>query len=293
MAAVPQDLLDRIRTLERQVRELSGRAQIRPALSTITHGTVTIGEGGQLFVQQPGGGIVFGVGQSPQGDWATAAAREDGTTAFSVGGNRDAQARQMVRIWSRDQPNDVLLMDDGYSPRFLGRPWMPVPLTPTSTQLAQSTSYQFAWVGGAPAHNAVMVLTFSTIAGDGGGQVRVNMLPPSGGSTTVGEFTVTANTWLTKTLTIPLNGVRFLDYVGWNIEHRAKTSGQYVETRVFTSYTRNTFTAAEAPTAPQAAATKTAMAGPRRTAADDAPPWMTRPDPPAPTEEAGARWHLS
>ncbi|GAU67692.1 hypothetical protein SSP35_05_02590 [Streptomyces sp. NBRC 110611] len=75
MAAIPLDLLDRIRTLERQVRELAGRAHMRPALNQINHGAVRIGEGGSLDVRAPNGTQVLGVGQKtvPVSRWRSAA----------------------------------------------------------------------------------------------------------------------------------------------------------------------------------------------------------------------------
>ncbi|SOB83130.1 hypothetical protein [Streptomyces sp. 1331.2] len=90
MAAIPQDLLDRIRTLERQVRELSGRAQTRPALDKIQHGQVVIGEGGTLTVQTPSGkDLVYIGGISPahadgSGQYGVLISREDGSLALSM-----------------------------------------------------------------------------------------------------------------------------------------------------------------------------------------------------------------
>ncbi|MEV6395598.1 hypothetical protein AB0M39_12600 [Streptomyces sp. NPDC051907] len=250
MAAIPLDLLDQIRTLQRDVRALMGRVNIRPALDEITAGRVKIGEGGSLEVYAPDGTGIFGVGRTADGSYGVEIQRPDGSNAFTVGGT--GEGSNMIRTWSR--VGDVILMDDYHSPRFLGRPWMPVPLYPTKQQGTTSSTYQYGWVGGAPAHNAVMVLNISSFAGPGGGQVRVNMLPPSGGSVEVAEYDIPANKWTDKTIVKPLNGVGFLEYVGWNIAHRAKTDGTAVETRVFTAYTRNTFTAAEAPAAPAGAA---------------------------------------
>ncbi|MEU3222604.1 hypothetical protein [Streptomyces sp. NPDC006976] len=274
MAAIPLDILDRIRALEREVRTLTGRANIRPALDEITAGPVRIGEGGSLEVSAPDGTGIFGVGALWDGAYGVKIQRSDGTLAFNVGGS--GEGSNMIRQFSRE--GDVILMDDYYTRRFLGRPWMPVPLYPTKQQGSTSTTYQPAWAGGAPAHNAVMVLYMSSIASTGGGQVRITMDPPDGDPVVMTEYDIPANTWVNKTHTWPLHGVEHLGYVHWLIEHRAKTSGGAIETRIFSSYTRNTFTADEAPDPP---ATATAAAS-----ADLGAPLLS--EPPAPKTDPGA-----
>ncbi|MFE6689648.1 hypothetical protein ACFVFQ_24610 [Streptomyces sp. NPDC057743] len=132
MAAVPLDLLDRIRALERQVRELAGRTQTRPALNRITHGAVIIGEGGSLDVRSPGGAQILGVGQFPTGRYGVSMAREDGTgAALEVGGN-DTNASQMIRLFARAGYPEPIVMDDAHADGYLGRPWVPIPLAPSA-----------------------------------------------------------------------------------------------------------------------------------------------------------------
>ncbi|WP_326698052.1 hypothetical protein OG909_12280 [Streptomyces sp. NBC_01754] len=131
MAYVPQDLLDRITALEREVRELRGRAQIRPAMNQILHGDTVIGEGGRLLVQDPDGDAIFETGQSPAGDWSVTMRRDTGAPAIGVGANTypgDSAVNQMVRIFNR--AGDVIVMDDYYADGYLGRPYVPVPVTP-------------------------------------------------------------------------------------------------------------------------------------------------------------------
>ncbi|MFE7262264.1 hypothetical protein ACFU9B_09375 [Streptomyces sp. NPDC057592] len=275
MAAIPLDILDRIRALEREVRTLTGRANIRPALDEITAGPVRIGEGGSLEVSAPDGTGIFGVGKLWDGAYGVQVQRSDGTLAIMVGGS--GEGSNMVRQF--DRTGNVIVMDDYYTRRFLGRPWMPVPLFPTMQQGTTSATYQAAWVGGAPAHNAVMVLYMGSIAGTGGGQVRVTMNLPQGAPVVVAEYDLPANTWVNKTHVKPLDRVNHLEYVHWVVEHRAKTAGAAVETRIFSSYTRNTFTAAEAPAEPPASATVAATAR----AAGASPPT----EPPAPADPTG------
>ncbi|WKK26876.1 hypothetical protein QZH56_15520 [Streptomyces olivoreticuli] len=68
MAAVPLDLLDRLRELERQVRELAGRSQTRPAMDQVSKGNVRIGEGGSFGVFAPTGAQILGVGYWANGE---------------------------------------------------------------------------------------------------------------------------------------------------------------------------------------------------------------------------------
>ncbi|QKW08035.1 hypothetical protein HUT18_18275 [Streptomyces sp. NA04227] len=250
MATIPNDLLDRIRRLERQVRELAGRSQTRPPLNEISDGAVRIVDGGQLVVAPPGKDYAtFTVGEWPDGSFGMVVRRFDGTYALTVEGERED--RGTVRMWSRDlaAPDRILVMDDRHSDRFLGRPWMPVPLHPTADQSTTSDGWRYAWVGKAPAHNAVAVLRASTYA-EAGAEVRLVMLPAEGEPVVVTSRKVPARAWTTVQGVQPLHGVDFLDEVGWQIQHRSLKRGQPVETRLFTAYTRNTFTADEAPDLP-------------------------------------------
>lgn len=252
MAYVPQDLLDRIAALEREVRTLRGRAQMRPALNQVLNGDVVIGEGGRLLVRAPTGPAVFETGQAAAGDYATRIRRDTGEDAITVGANMaedDDAPEQMVRIWNRN--GRPILMDDYYSPEFLGRPWMPFPMYPTAYQRMQgTTAFEYAWVGRLPAQNPVAVLWFGS-SSTNGGQVRINYLRPDGGTTTLGPWTIpTGGAWFEQTITQPLDGAAWGDHVVFQVEHRNNASSGVIETRVITSYTRNTVTAAEAPDAP-------------------------------------------
>ncbi|MBP0456258.1 hypothetical protein [Streptomyces montanisoli] len=255
---MPQDVLDRIASLEREIRELRGRSQIRPALDQILHGKVTIGEGGSLDVRAPNGAQILGVGQFANGRYGIASAREDGTgIALQIGGN-STDLRQMIRVYPRGgYPNGPILMDDAYADGYLGRPWMPIQLHPTARQGGYTgTAYDFAWVGISPVHNAVLYLHTSTYANTGGAQARV-VLTHGDDETTLDEWDCAANGWTDRNIVHPLDGVPFLDFVNVQIEHRNKTSGQNCETRVFSAYTRNTLTADETPDAPFSAASTT------------------------------------
>ncbi|MFE0877323.1 hypothetical protein ACFW4X_21110 [Streptomyces smyrnaeus] len=246
MAHVPRDILDRLAKLEREVRTLRGRANIRPALDSVLGGDVVIGRGGQLVAQTPNDVRTFVVGQTADGDWGIGLGREDGSRALTVGDESQASG-QMVRMFSRD--GQIIVSDDAYADRWLGRPWMPVPLFPTSAQVTSSTGYLIGWRGAGPVHNAVAYLRLITYAGVGGGQVRVVMTPPDGVERVLAEYDAAADTSTSRTITYPLDGLDYLDYVNWRIDHRTKGASS-VETDVIAAFTRNTFSADEAPTIP-------------------------------------------
>ncbi|MGC0205218.1 hypothetical protein [Streptomyces levis] len=262
MPHVPQDVLDRLAALEREVRQLRGRAQMRPAMNQVLNGDVVIGEGGRLFVRDPDGTNVFETGQSATGDYYTRMRRDDGALAFTIGANSfpdDDAPSQMVRTFSR--AGDIIVMDDYHADHFLGRPWIPVQLHPTKRQAYTGTTYADAWIGTTPAMNAVLRLIFQTWAGDGGGQVQVS-ISCNGTGATVDEWDCPANQWTLRSVTYPLNGIPFLGAYTVGVQHRAKTAGQEVETRLYSAYTRNTFNEGEAPDPPLAAATLRATDSP-------------------------------
>ncbi|MFM9613921.1 hypothetical protein [Streptomyces niveiscabiei] len=245
MPYVPQDLLDRITSLEREVRQLRGRAQIRPALNTITHGTVTIGEGGQLFVREPGGNVVFGVGQTPQGDWAIALSREDGTAALSVGGNADATSRQMIRMWSRDTtaPDRVIVMDDAYSGRFLGRPSMPIPMQSTAGQSTANTALTAAWTGASRLMNPVLYASFETFTPAG---VTANVQFEDSDGVIDSWVASASDGWTLHEITKPVRQ-GFMNHVNYRLRHNVRSGSGTIRTNCLGVYTRNTFNASEAP----------------------------------------------
>jgi hypothetical protein len=268
MATVPNDLLDRIRALERQVRELAGRSQTRPALNRVADGTVRIEQGGQLVVAPSGKNFAtFTVGQWPDGAFGTVLRRADGTYALTVEGPKEA--RGTVRIWSRDTaaPDRILVSDDVHSDRFLGRPYIPLQLHPTAAQRTTAADWSIAWTGTGPAHNAVAVIKVSTRA-EAGGRVRVRIRNGTAGPAVIGEWEVPAGVWTEHAIERPLHGTEFLDDLGVQIEHRASKDGRAIETRLFSAYTRSTESAAEAPEPPSGQASDTATAPDPRLAAE-------------------------
>ncbi|MET9555081.1 hypothetical protein [Streptomyces sp. NPDC006645] len=239
---------------------------MRPALNQVLNGDVVIGEGGRLIVKDPDGDAVFQTGQSgTAGDYYTIMSRANGAQALAIGANSypdDDAPSQMVRMWDRN--GNAVVMDDYYSDEFLGRPWIPVQLHPTERQFYTGTSYEPAWVGTTPAHNAVLYLSLMTYANAGGAQVRI-VLTHDGTETELAEYDCPATGWTARQITHPLDGLSFLSSFGLRIEHRAKSAGQNCETRLYSAYTRNTFTEAEAPDVPTTPMANAAGAAPAST----------------------------
>ncbi|MFI6055497.1 hypothetical protein ACIBCO_36105 [Streptomyces violascens] len=191
MAAIPQDLLDRIRDLERRVHELTGRANIRPALNQITHGAVQIGEGGSLDVRSPGGAQVLGVGQFSTGRYGVSMEREDGTgIALEVGGNA-TNAAQMIRLYPRGgYPSTPIVMDDAHADGYLGRPWVPIPLAPSATVTAADWTTTHA---GTVWTQHAMLVAYWSIYAPSGTTAEARLVVNRGGSLTQLGDTVTAS----------------------------------------------------------------------------------------------------
>ncbi|WP_149180813.1 hypothetical protein [Streptomyces sp. TRM49041] len=132
MAIIPTDLLDRIRDLERQVRDLMGSANTNPALNQISGGEVVIGDGGRLRVRTASGEDLLYLGQvEPDRDAQTAqqgllVRRDDGSLALTVWtGTPDTLPVQPVQIF--DRKGNVVVADDARQ-RGLARPYIPYPL---------------------------------------------------------------------------------------------------------------------------------------------------------------------
>ena len=244
MPYVPQDVLDRIAALEREVRQLRGRAQIRPALNQILHGNVEIGEGGQLIARAPGGAVLFMTGETPEGDWAVALGRENRSPALTVGDEVNASG-QMVRMWNRrlDDGQDVIVMDDAYADTFLGRPSMPIPMQSTAGQQTSSTDLTTAWTGASRLMNAVLYAAFETYTPSG---VTANVQFEDDDGVIESWVANTANGWTFHAITKPVRG-KFFDHRNYRLKHNVKSGSGAIRTNCLGVYTRNTFNASEAP----------------------------------------------
>lgn len=147
----PQDLIDRIRALERKVDDMSGRLNIRPALNTIVGGSVTIKEGGALIVQDSNGDNVLNIGRiAPDVDgepqMATVIRRMDGSLAFAVW-TAATTGVQPVRIY--DLNSNIIFADDtAQAGGGIAIPYMPynVPQPIQRTGWGTTTSATYAAV---------------------------------------------------------------------------------------------------------------------------------------------------
>lgn len=178
MAFVPQDLLDRINALERQVRQLQGRANIRPALNQILNGDVRIGEGGQLYVTAPGGQQVVKIGKlyPDRDEFGTIIRRQDGSLAFGVfnGSQTDPDGPQAIRILTAS--GDEIFSED-VETGGLARPYLSypaaVPADIATWPATDSTSWTtLSRVNGLAQHPRVQV--YASIGSAGAdGQLRI------------------------------------------------------------------------------------------------------------------------
>ncbi|MGD9485022.1 hypothetical protein WDH52_17490 [Streptomyces sp. TRM70308] len=132
MAIIPTDLLDRLRALERQVRDLMGSANTAPPMNRISGGDVVIGDGGRLRVRTPAGEDLLYLGRvqpdRPDGEQqqGLVVRRDDGSLALTVWtGSPDTLPDQPVQIL--DRKGNVVVADDAKR-RGLARPYVPYPL---------------------------------------------------------------------------------------------------------------------------------------------------------------------
>ncbi|WP_405664984.1 hypothetical protein OG379_23215 [Streptomyces sp. NBC_01166] len=132
MAIIPTDLLDRIRALERQVRDLMGSANTTPALNRIMGGEVVIGDKGRLRVRTSGDEDLLYLGRvqpdrgkdDPQQGFVVR--RDDGSLALTIWtAAPDTLPVQPVQVF--DRRGNVVLADDAVH-GGLARPYIPYPL---------------------------------------------------------------------------------------------------------------------------------------------------------------------
>ncbi|MDX3841725.1 hypothetical protein [Streptomyces europaeiscabiei] len=240
MPYVPQDVLDRLAALEREVRQLRGRAQMRPALNQVLNGDVVIGEGGQLIAKTPGGIRTFIVGQTPEGDWGVGLGREQGTAALTVGDDVLTNA-QMIRTWSRS--GEVIVMDDAWADGFLGRPSMPIPMQPTSGRETSNTDTTTAWTGATRLMNPVLYAAFETYTPAG---VTADVSFDDGLGEVDSWVANTSNGWTFHEITKPVRQ-NFMDHCNYRLKHSVRTGTGSIRTNCLGVYTRNSFSASEAP----------------------------------------------
>lgn len=124
----------KVADLERQVREL--RAARRAENTSLSSG--------RFRVLRPDGTTIVGVGTWSDGSYGAELRRDDGTLAIGVSG-QGADYDDMVRVFSRD--GHTIVMDDAWADGFLGRPWIPIPMTPgvSFTHTTWATTHSGIW----------------------------------------------------------------------------------------------------------------------------------------------------
>lgn len=179
VAQVPLDILDRLRTLEDRLRQVEGRAQIRPAMNEVLGGDITVGEGGSFTVNDIDGSLLFKVGKitpnhvdgSEQRGFLVA--REDGTLAMAL--YTAGPERQGFRMY--DGLGNTIFSED-VTTGGLAYPWLSMlppqdtasarwPQTQAATFTTMAVSYNYR-------HQPKLRVFMPTLV-DGGtaGQVRV------------------------------------------------------------------------------------------------------------------------
>lgn len=308
MAYVPQDVLDRLAALEREVRTLRGRAQMRPALDQIMNGKVVIAEGGTLEVLAPDGTGLFGVGQfspfynhtdgTPQ--QGVVMQREDGTTAFTVRAVPSALGidTQTVAIW--DRSGHGVLTDDSASGLGLGSPALPLPFQklPPGGEVITGSSFENCWFATVQRMNPVAAVLLEFGAAPGSRcEVRVQYRPASEPDFTnvatdsvTGPSTATGATYKTAWFTFPLDRASFEQTVFIRIQAREVSGTDGVVCNCLGGYTRRTYSTSEIPDPPAAAVATLAartLSTPENTGPGEgiAPPEQPPPWPAAPPAE--------
>ncbi|MGW1837088.1 hypothetical protein [Streptomyces sp. NPDC002067] len=218
MATIPQDINDRLRRLEAELRALTTAANRRPALNQITHGDVKIGEGGGLSVRQPGGAETFRVGEvgPVAGEHALVVRRRDGSEAMSVwNGTTASDQPQAFRV--KDAAGNELLSEDVVA-GGLARPHLPLVMTPAqptdwpSTSSTTWTDLQVAW----PEVQHPRMEVFAQAVGNGkGGDIRL---------TVDGQTVASGTTSKAIQTTVTLPGYEFGAQPEVRLQARAKAS---------------------------------------------------------------------
>ncbi|MBZ6258120.1 hypothetical protein KVH22_21630 [Streptomyces olivaceus] len=313
MPFVPQDVLDRLSKLEREVRQLRGRSQMRPALDQVTNGRVIIGEGGTLEVLAPDGTGLFGVGQfdpfydhtdgTPQ--QGTVIQREDGSPAFTVRAVPSSLGvdDQPVIMW--DRTGHGVLADDATSGRGLGSPALPLPFQPLPPggEVITTSTFQSCWIATVQRMNPVAAVAPEFGAAPGSRcEIRVQYrLAAESGWTDVATDSVTGPgsasgvTYKSPLITFPLDRADFEETVLIRIQARQVSGTDGVICNMLGGYTRRTYSADEVPEPPLTAAkfaARTAAPGSTGTASGEGthapeqpPPWPTAPEPTTPPQD--------
>ncbi|MEE1751743.1 hypothetical protein [Streptomyces sp. SP18CS02] len=189
MPALPEDLLDLIRELQRKVQRLSTAAVTRPALDTISGGGLTITDGGRLTVRDAQDNTLLYLGSIQDHDDGTPQQgalirREDGSLALGLYGDET----QALSIW--DRFGSIVAADDTQR-GGLARPYVPIPLYPAPAPLVSDQWTRVLQGGMYLQHPQLAVGVWVQAGADTTVEARVRYLAEDGATAQLGE-TVTA-----------------------------------------------------------------------------------------------------
>ncbi|MGW4695145.1 hypothetical protein ACWEO1_22515 [Kitasatospora cineracea] len=220
MPNVPQDITDTIRNLQRQVRELQGAVQTRPAMSVIQGGDVQILAGGSFRMMSFDGTLAqVWIGRitpnHPDGSEQRGILmyREDGSLAFSLySSDTSPQALAL-----RDKGGITVLADDVGS-GGLARPylstdaWFGATESPTFTTNSATfvTLQNLPWIKQHP-----KVTGHYLVKADTGVAGEIRLVDDVGG-VIAGPIAVSAGAWTYGSATGPLAGALYSStYLHW------------------------------------------------------------------------------
>lgn len=169
MPALPEDIIDRLRALERRVQQIYTAANSRPPLNKFTNGTL------QVFA--PGGtAAILAVGQWTGQEYGLSLRRQTGQPVLDVwNGSGSATALQPFRM--HDAYDHELISDD-VGTGGLARPWLAM-LPPQDTAPARWPQTNAAsWTTVARSQNPLWqpkmrLLIATTASSSTSGQIRV------------------------------------------------------------------------------------------------------------------------
>ncbi|MFE4203964.1 MULTISPECIES: hypothetical protein [Streptomyces] len=227
MPFIPQDVLDRLTGLERQVKQLTGRANIRPALNQVLSGDVTVGEGGQLRVKAASGIEHFRVGhlgtyyQDEDGktakEFGTIIRRRDGSVALSIWNGQDAVNPQVLRL-SDAKGNDIFaenIENGGLHRPHLAQPW--IDSQPHRWPSTDSTSFELLQEAHVETEHAKVRIYVQTTAVGAGGELRLSIN---------GSTIHTSSGLIDETFTVP--NFQYGELIRIELHARAKGAGSTV-----------------------------------------------------------------
>ncbi|MFG2376094.1 hypothetical protein ACGFY9_32040 [Streptomyces sp. NPDC048504] len=147
MPQLPEDIIDRLTQMERRIQQLSTAVNTRPALNTVSGGTLEVGPAT--------GSPVFKIGKWPGTDeYRMELRRQTGQLAMSMyNGDGTATSLQPLRLY--DKAEREILSDD-ISTGGLARPWLNMlppqdtnttrwPQTTSTSMTTIAMSYNIAW----------------------------------------------------------------------------------------------------------------------------------------------------